>query len=136
MSLYLQGGSPGLETTNTNLAAALCAVGIPLRKKTPVRVVAGPKGDRYTFFFEASSPCGIYKTHELMRAWDDAAWHDKNPEHPFAYLKVACDNEKRLLDYIKRRVPIAAVVKGSKIAFLSLHAPDAVQRAVFRELGR
>lgn len=123
-----------LETTNTKLAAALCAVGIPLRKNVPVRRITGDRGDQLCFFFEENSPCGLYRTGPLIKAWDDAAWHQKNPEHPFAYLKVAFQNWERLRDYAKNSVPIAAVQHGSKIAFLSLHASDALQKKVFTEL--
>ena len=125
-----------LETTNTKLAAALCAVGIPLRKDYPVRLLTGDRGDRHCFFFESVSPCGLYKTAELILAWDDPEWHRRNPEHPFAYLQVAFQNQERLNDYIKKGTRIAAVAKGSKIAFISLHASDTLQKKVFTELSR
>jgi hypothetical protein len=125
-----------IETTNTQLAAALCAVGIPLRKGLPCRVITGRGADRVAFFFEAQSPCGLYQTDKLIKAWDDPEWHRKNPDHPFAYLKVSFENHKRLLDYLKSGVPIAAVEKGNKVAFISLNASDALQRKVFAELKR
>lgn len=126
-----------LETTNTNLAAALCAVGIPLRKEAPVRLmtVTG-KGESHCFFFQEKSPCGDYVTSDLIKAWDDKEWHMRNPEHPFAYLKVAFENKERLTDYIKKGTRIATVQKGSKIGFLSLNASDADQKRFFTELNR
>lgn len=125
-----------LETTNTKLAAALCAVGIPLRKEVPVRLLTGDRGEQHCFFFQEKSPCGLYVTADLIKAWDDPVWHAQNPEHPFAYLKVAFQNQERLRDYIKSGTRIAAVAQGSKIAFLSLHASDALQKKVFTELSR
>lgn len=127
---------PGLETSNTDLAAALCAVGIPLKKGDPVKILTGQGGDRHTFFFEERSECGRYVTDELIKAWNDPTWHERNPEHAFAYVKVAFENRRRLLDYIKSRVPIAAVKQGNKVAFLSVNASDEIQRKVFAQLKR
>lgn len=129
-------GTGTLETTNTMLAAALAAVGIPLRSPGGVRLITGDTGERHCFFFQEKSPCGNYDTVELIRAWDDPDWHLKNPEHPFAYLLVSFRNHQRLTDYIKRGRRIAAVRKGDKIAFLPIDANDALQKTVFTELAR
>jgi hypothetical protein len=125
-----------LETTNTMLAAALAAVGIPLRKTNSVRIVTGDFGDRTCFFFEEKSPCGLYDTFELIRAWDDPDWHEKHPEHPFAYILVAFRNREKLNAYINKGIPTVAVKKGSKIAFLPLNASDPLQQKVFAQLNR
>jgi hypothetical protein len=126
-----------LETTNSKLAAALTAVGIPLKKSKPVQIVTGGKGpDRVAYFFEAKSPCGAYDTKELMLAWENDEWHARNPEHPFAYLKVGMQNLDRLNEYCRKGTPIAYVQRGSKIAFLSLNASDDLQKKVFAELKR
>lgn len=126
-----------LETTNTDLAAALCAVGIPLRKDVPVRLMAGTgKGDSHCFFFQEKSPCGQYVTADLIKAWSDKEWHLRNPEHAFAYLKVAFENRARLMDYVKSGTRIATVQKGSKFGFLSLNASDDAQKRFFDELKR
>ena len=46
-------------TSNTALAAALSAVGIPLAEKPLVRVVGdGIRGERVIWFFEPQSACG------------------------------------------------------------------------------
>jgi hypothetical protein len=126
-----------LETSNTKLAAALTAVGIPMKKEKPVQIITGGRGaDRVAFFFEAISPCGLYHTRELMLAWDDEGWHLRNPEHPFAYLRVAFQNMERLTDYCRQGTPIGFVTKGSKIAFMSLNASGELQKKVFKELNR
>lgn len=129
---------PSCETTNTDLAAALASVGIPLVKECPVRVMTGAVkgGSRYCFFFESQSPCGNYKTDELIKAWDDKEWHRQHPQHPFAYVKVAMQNRARLLDYVKSQVPIFVAEKNGKIAFLSLNASPATEQAVFQRLNK
>ena len=58
------------ETTNSDLAAALTACGIPLKKDCPVRLLTGHGGDRHCFFFEDQSPCGLYITAKLIAAWN------------------------------------------------------------------
>jgi hypothetical protein len=88
------------------------------------------------FFFEPVSPCGQFVTAELILAWDDPEWHIRNPEHPFAYQKTAFSNHERLLDWIKKKIPIVAVKRGSKIAFLTRDAHPEIQRRVFNELAR
>jgi hypothetical protein len=124
-----------LETTNSDLAAALSAVGIPLRKDTPVRILTGHGGDRHCFFFEAVSPCGNYQTGDLIRAWDDKEWHLQHPEHPFAYIKVAFQNRARLMDYVKKGTPICVVEKAGKLAFLSLAASPEAEQKLFKRLN-
>ena len=70
-------------TSNTCLAAALTAVGIPLSDKPFVRVVGdGIRGERTVWFFDPQSPDGRFQTKELIAAWHDDTWHLANPEHP------------------------------------------------------
>lgn len=126
-----------LETTNTELAAALGAVGIPLRPGAEgIKLIAGDRGDRHCFFFQAQSACGLYQTNELIKAWNDDEWHRKHPEHPFAYIKMAFRSKSRLTDYVKKGVPTYVCQQGTKFAFLSLNASDALQKQVFAELKR
>ena len=67
-------------TSNTCLAAALTAVGIPLAEKPFVRVVGdGIRGERTVWFFEPQSQCGKFQTKELIAAWHDEVWHHTNP---------------------------------------------------------
>lgn len=126
---------PSCETTNTDLAAALASVGIPLQKTCPVRILTGHGGDRHCFFFEDQSPCGQFKTEELIKAWDDKEWHRNHPKHPFAYVKVAFQNRARLLDYVKGGTPIAVIEKHSKLAFISLNASPATEQKIFKKLN-
>ena len=97
-------------TSNTCLAAALTAVGIPLAEKPFVRVVGdGIRGERMVWFFEPQSPDGKFQTKELIAAWHDDAWHLANPEHPFAYIKCALMNREPLVDKVKQDVPLACI---------------------------
>ena len=122
-------------TTNTPLAAALTAVGIPLSDRPFLKIVGDDvRGERTMWFFDAQSPCGKYKTKELIAAWGDDAWHLANPEHPFAYIKCALTNRERLVDKVKQDVPLACVKRRGKIAFIPLDATQQVQDMFLRKL--
>ncbi len=122
-------------TSNTVLAAALSAVGIPLAEKPFVRVVGdGIRGERVVWFFEPQSPFGKYLTAELIAAWSDHAWHIANPEHPFAYIKAALMNREALVTKIKQDVPIACISRHGKFAFLPLNASPQTQDLLLRTL--
>jgi hypothetical protein len=111
------------STSNTCLAAALTACGIPLATKPFIQVVGdGIKGERTVWFFEPVSLCGKYKTGELIEAWNNETWHIANPEHPFAYIKCALLNRERLVDKVKQNIPMACIRRRGKILFLPLNA--------------
>ena len=123
-------------TTNTLLAAALAAMGIPFDTK-PSTVVRGDGiagSGRITWYFEPRSQDGKYSTAQLIAARDDKAWHLKNPEHPFAYIKCAMQNFQRLMDKIHRDVPLGLVRKRNKIALISLNASQHTQDIIFKKL--
>lgn len=122
-------------TSNTCLAAALTAVGIPLAARPFVRVVGdGVSGERVVWFFEPQSPDGTYQTKELIEAWNYDAWHLANPEHPFAYIKCALLNRERLVDKVKRDVPLACIQRRGKVALLSLDASPRTEEMILRHL--
>ena len=122
-------------TSNTCLAAALTAVGIPLAEKPFVRVVGdGIRGERTVWFFGPQSHCGKFDTKALIEAWHNDAWHLANPEHPFAYIKCALLNRERLVDKVKQDVPLACVKRRGKIAFISLDASPSVEDFYLRHL--
>ncbi|MEO5712163.1 MAG: hypothetical protein ABIT37_01635 [Luteolibacter sp.] len=125
-----------LETTNTKLAGCLSSCGIKLRKGNEFMQLMGDRGEQTCWFFEEKSPCGQYDTSALIAAWDDKEWHEKNPEHPFAYMKVAFDNAERLTDFARRSIPTVAVAKGKKVAYLSLNASDSLQKEIFTKLNK
>jgi hypothetical protein len=122
-------------TSNTCLAAALTAVGIPLAEKPFVRVVGdGIRGERTVGFFEPQSSCGKFQTKQLIEAWNDDAWNHANPEHPFAYIKCALLNRQRLVDKVKQDVPLACVKRRGKIAFIPLDASPRTEDLFLRHL--
>jgi hypothetical protein len=122
-------------TSNTALAAALSAVGIPLAEKPFVRVVGdGIRGERVIWFFDPQSACGKYRTGELIQAWSDNSWHLANPEHPFAYIKAALTNRESLVTKIKQDVPLACISRRGKFAFLPLNATPQTEDLIFRYL--
>jgi hypothetical protein len=125
----------GTATANTALAAALTAVGIQLAEKPFIKTVGdGIFNERTIWFFEPASPCGKYKTKELIAAWSDDAWHAANPEHPFAYIKCALSNRERLVDKVKQGVPLACVRRKGKIAFIPLNADLRTEELFMRQL--
>ena len=122
-------------TSNTSLAAALTAVGIPLAERPFARVVGdGIRGDRLVWFFEPQSADGKFQTKELIEAWNDDGWHHANPEHPFAYIKCALKNRERLVDKVKQDVPLACVKRRGKIALLPLNASPRTEDLFLRHL--
>jgi hypothetical protein len=122
-------------TSNTCLAAALTAIGIPLAEKPFVRVVGdGICGERTVWFFEPPSADKQFQTKGLIEAWNDDAWHLANPEHPFAYIKCALMNRQRLVDKVKQNVPLACVKRRGKIAFIPLDASPRTEDLFLRHL--
>jgi hypothetical protein len=122
-------------TSNTTLAAALTAIGIPLAEKPFVRVVGdGIHTERTVWFFDPQSLDGRYQTKELISAWHDESWHHANPEHPFAYIKCALLNRERLVDKVKRDVPVACIKRRGKIALLPLDASPRTEELILRHL--
>ena len=123
------------STTNTCLAAALTAVGIPLAPKPLAQVVGdGIKGERTIWFFDPVSLCGKYITKELIAAWNDESWHIRNPEHPFAYIKCALGNREKLVDKIKHNVALACVKRRDKVALIPLNSSPQEQDFFLRHL--
>lgn len=122
-------------TSNTDLAAALTAVGIPLAEKPFVRIVGdGIHGERVVWFFEPQSPDGKFQTKELIEAWANDNWHLANPEHPFAYIKCSLLNRHRLVDKVKRDVPLGCVRRRGKIALIPLDASPRTEELILRHL--
>jgi len=123
------------STTNTGLAAALTAIGIPLSHQ-PIAQIAGDgiKGERTIWFFEPASLCGKHATKDMIAAWNDEAWHMKNPEHPFAYIKCALANREKLVDKVKHNIALACVKRRGKIALIPMNASPQEQDMYLRNI--
>ncbi len=78
---------------NTQLAAALTALGIPLDPDLPpqhfVEEVAGEKKHLTLWTLAPASPDGKHHTEELMRVWNDDSWLRANRAHPLAAMRAA-----------------------------------------------
>jgi hypothetical protein len=125
------------QTYHTNdlaLAAALAAMGIPFASLPFVHSKSAKGGDSYLFFFKDVSECGKYRTGELSKAWNDAEWHTKNPEHPFSYVLCAFKNREALLDKVKQSAPLVVIEKAGKMAIVSANASPELQTAIFSKL--
>lgn len=116
-----------VKVRNTQLAAALIAVGVQLRTDPPYTVHLDDRDNRITtWLFEDKSADGVYNTSELIKAWqDDVEFGEENPTHPFTFAMHAMKNYKKLVDHVKHQKPFVGylsvtgihtiwVVKGSK----------------------
>ena len=124
--------TPNLHTEDLELACCLLACGIPFWSGHPYE----RQGNRLTFYFMPSSECGQFHTPSLMLAWQDRQWHEKNPEHPFAYLSCAMENRRRLLREIKGTVPMVVFQKAGFPHFLSLNADQKTETLFLKELKK
>lgn len=111
--------TPRLQTDDLELSAALLSCGLPLWKDAPI---ARTTDTRVSFFFQPVSPCGSYHTRELILAWQDAAWHQRHPEHPFAYLWCVFENRRRLMRELRSKVPTITFLRAGYPQFLTMNA--------------
>lgn len=129
----------GWETDSVALAAALLAVGIPLNPNFPCERYEGEVGEqgRLVFFFEDGSPCGKFKTAELVAAWADLPQFIRTfPEHPFSYAACATRNRDRVIHFVKSRAPQVVVRNGDKLAVISADAPSVQVDKILARLNR
>jgi hypothetical protein len=129
-------------TCNTNLAACLAALRIPIKTQDPVWVVeeGEPKNDQkriVTFFFEEQSApnndgYAIEQAAHIDWAWRHREEFEKeNPEHPLIYMRRAIDKLEWLIDVKYGRIKIDHY-KSTDHAFL---ADDIIQAACFMGSG-
>ena len=104
--------SSSAATTCTDLAAALCTLGIPRHPERPLEVLVGD-ADRVAFYFVGDSPCGIYHADSMIRAWEDRIWQNARPRHPLTYMRCALRNRSVLLDYAKSSTPCGIVSRNA-----------------------
>jgi len=127
-----------LSTANTDLAAALTALGIPLNRYRKHERLTGDLrgGDKFVWYFEEGSKCGKYKTTDMMGAWHEEGWEDKpqNAEHPFAYLKCFANNKFKLVGLTKTGSPLGVIAGKFHTALISLDMPQSQQDKVLRWL--
>jgi len=84
-------------TSNTNLAAALAALRIPVKSDSPIlRTVDESDGTcRFFFFFEQKGVefCGAqHEAEKIAAGWSDRAkFESLNPTHPLVYIRAALE---------------------------------------------
>jgi len=111
------------QTQNTDLAAAICTLGIPRNAEQPLQVLVGDI-NQVIFFFGEESPCGLYKTCDCMQLWDDPALDVSRPRHAITYIRSAMRSRSRLLDYAKAKIKVGiAAREGGRFEIVSLR-PD------------
>jgi len=90
-------GSPR-QTTNTDLAAALCTLGIPRNSEKPLEIFVGDV-ERIAFFFEEASTCGLYQMGDCVGMWDDPALDHSRPHHALTFMRSGLRSRSRLINY-------------------------------------
>jgi hypothetical protein len=127
-----------LGATNDALVAALAAMGIePDATRSSLVVGDGIKGDgNLTYYFQPVSNCGKYTAAELIKAWEDPVWHERNPHHPFAYVKCALLNFFAIQERNRKQTPLGKIRKGKKFALVSLDASPAFEGKILKRLER
>jgi len=124
--------TPRLQTDDIELAASLLACGVPLWRDIPIQRTAL---DRVSFFFQPVSPCGEFHARPLILAWQDPTWHERHPEHPFAYLWCAFENRRRLLREIKTKTPTVVFMRAGYPQFLTLNADPKTESTFMKALA-
>lgn len=111
----IETGDSFAYTTDTRLASALSAVGIPFHEKQPYDHLEKDGKEWVQWNFEPLSKCGSYVTYDLIKAWkDDEKWLSENAEdHPFAIAMRALHIREFLVDGIKRNNP-SVVIKNEQ----------------------
>ena len=87
-------GTQIIHVRNTQLAAALLSVGVPLRRDPPYRRVRKANGaEIVTYNFFPCSPDGSISAVECIKAWHkDLDFIKANPQHPFTFAMCAVKN--------------------------------------------
>ena len=55
---------------------------------------------------------------EFRKRFGSLEWCEQNPNHPISYLRAFCDNENRLLDFLKQQKPQILVQRGNRTVVL------------------
>lgn len=124
----LQEGHTVCIVSDKRLAAALMAMGIPLRKDVPSMTIRSADGQlRTTFYFEDKCSEGEFSTGALIAAWSkDLDFIKANPRHPFTYAIAALKNYGNILEGLK---------KGVRMVRMTLTEGDGTQHSVLVKEG-
>lgn len=96
----LRDSADPVRSPNTQLAAALVALGVPLDRHVGGQwhreVVAGTQRDETVWTLGALSADRRHNTAELAARWNDDAWLKANRAHPLAIMRAAFRSYKCL----------------------------------------
>ena len=90
-------GDSRYSTTNTNLAACIGSLKVPIKSEQPVTACKDETGNRkVSFWFEnqgAEDFCGeIHSPLVIERAWKEReSFESANPQHPLVFMRSALD---------------------------------------------
>ena len=136
----LRDGEAPVKSTYTLMVAALVTFGVELDADCPfqeTREIVGEKEVRVvTWVLKAASADGKYKTVDLIAFWEDRDFGRKQPEHPFAYVKQALYNHRRMVDTIKSAAPLLMVRRGKKIALIPADVGEDRRKQLLEELEK
>jgi len=133
---HAQGVPGGVSTMDLDVAAGMLALGFGLVRGREWGTGMGPRGPRRVLHLLPRSDCGTMEAHAVAEAWEDEEWLTSHEDHPLSYVALLGKNRARLMDFVRRAVPIGQVECRGKTGFLPLDAPDDRQRVFFAELRR
>jgi 6-phosphogluconolactonase/glucosamine-6-phosphate isomerase/deaminase len=90
------------------------------------------QGDTYTFYCELESTDKQFKTKDVILAWLDESYVEKNPECPISYIKCAFKNRNTLLDIVKKQVRYVQIERNGKIYMVPENATKDEAKKLFR----
>lgn len=93
------------EVCNTDLAAALCTLGIERDPEQPLKVLQG-EINKTSFCFREASACKTYRMSEMVPAWDSHDLPTTHPRHAITYMRIGLRSRGKFLDYAKGDIKI------------------------------
>lgn len=115
-------------TNDISLACALITMGHNLKENESCVIEENGKSE-VNFIFDDTN--GVVSAD--ARKWKDGL--DKmNPEEPLAYLRAYAHNRNRLLDEIKKSIPMVRVRYGSKVLLYPKNASADQKRKIMSKL--
>ena len=135
---YLTQASRPHSINDTRLFAALVTLGIQPAEGPQIYIGETLDGTpKQTWYLERQSICGRFKTAEMIAAWNDARWHDANPEHPLAYIRCAFQNMVSCIDHIKQSMPMQVIRgRGGKLGLIGPHDTKKATEHILKTLKR
>lgn len=103
----IESGTQIIHVRDYKLAAAMMAVGIPLRRDPPFTHVEKKDGTRIiTYNFFPATEEGDITASECVEAWKrDLDFIQENPEHPFTFAMCAIKNVDSFYEHKEQHTP-------------------------------